>query len=151
MQSAVSPNTFIYVTFYFLMGRCAYRWVVWWLSCAYFAPVYCNSLLATLNVRQAIRERAHYDLGISLRPIGDTTIGSKNNRRVCPRATCTLLPLTKPLTWDISIKTETVEPTASRKSRGYDGSSVFVQQNTDGLRVVEGEYDLESGRGGHMK
>jgi len=34
----VSPNTFIYICFYFLLGR-----------------LYCNSLLATLNARKAIR------------------------------------------------------------------------------------------------
>lgn len=62
-----------------------------------FFPVYCNSLLATLNVRRAIRGRGHNDLGISLRPIGDTTVGSKDARGVCARATCTLPPLIQPL------------------------------------------------------
>ena len=72
------------------------RLVIWW-SFAYFIPVYCNSLLATLNVRSAISGRAHNDLGISLRPIGETTIGSKDNRGVCPCAICPLLLLILPL------------------------------------------------------
>jgi len=53
---AVSPNTFIYISFYFLLGR-----------------LYCNSLLATLNVRKAIRQRGHGETGISLRAIGDSS------------------------------------------------------------------------------
>ena len=36
MQSSVFPNTFMYICFYFVMGRCAYGLVVWWWSCAYF-------------------------------------------------------------------------------------------------------------------
>ena len=57
--------------------------------------VYCNSLLATLNVRKVIRERAHNDLGISLRPV--TTIGSKDNRKVCIYIIRTLLTLIQSL------------------------------------------------------
>jgi len=59
---AVSPNTFIYISFYFLLGR-----------------LYCNSLLGTLNVRKAIRGKGHGDLGISLHPIGDS---SAENREI---------------------------------------------------------------------
>ena len=77
--------------FLFLDGP-MWVWVFMWWSFAYFILVYCNSLLATLNVRRAIRGRAHNDLGISLRPIGDTTIGSKDNRGVCLCVICTSLP-----------------------------------------------------------
>jgi len=58
---AVWPNTFIYICFYFLLGR-----------------LYCNSLLATLNIRKVIREIGHSDLGISLRTLGDS---STNDRK----------------------------------------------------------------------
>jgi len=50
---------------------------------AYFVPVYCNSLLATLNVRKAIRGRAQGDLGISLPRIGDSSVSTMDNRKVC--------------------------------------------------------------------
>ena len=89
MQSSAFPNTFMYLCFYFSMGRCAYDLVVCRWCCAYFVPVYCNSLLGTLNVRQAIRGRAHNDLGISLRVIGESGDSSKNNRGVCA---CAIVP-----------------------------------------------------------
>ena len=44
------------------------------LGCPYlsfFLPVYCNSLLAALNIRKAIRGTGHGDHGISLGPILD--------------------------------------------------------------------------------
>ena len=55
---------------------------------AYFVSVYCNSLLATLNVRDSIRERGHASLGISLNPIDMSNSSSAANRKVvwsmCP-------------------------------------------------------------------
>jgi len=53
---SLSPNTFIYICFYFVLGR-----------------LYCNSLLSTLNVRNMIRDKGHNDLGLSLRHISDST------------------------------------------------------------------------------
>ncbi|KAF9782614.1 hypothetical protein BJ322DRAFT_1110494 [Thelephora terrestris] len=63
---SLSPDTFIYICFYFLLGR-----------------LYCNSLLATLNVRNAIRGRGHDDLGISLRPIdvSDSNTSTVDNHK----------------------------------------------------------------------
>ena len=57
---------------------------MWW-GCTHFLPVYVNSLLATLNVRQTIRDKGQSDLGISLPYIADTGASSKDNRRVCAR------------------------------------------------------------------
>ena len=53
-----------------------------WGSCTHLALVYCNSLLATLNVRKAIRGRGHDDLGISLRPIEDSKGSTADNHQV---------------------------------------------------------------------
>jgi len=61
----LSPNTFIYIGFYFLLGR-----------------LYCNSLLATLNVRKAIRGRGHDNLGISLGPIEGSNPSISDNHKV---------------------------------------------------------------------
>ncbi|KAI0643753.1 hypothetical protein C8Q79DRAFT_1002351 [Trametes meyenii] len=44
------PNTFIYITFFFLVGR-----------------LYCNSLMATLNARKSLREASGNDVSVSLR------------------------------------------------------------------------------------
>lgn len=62
---SVSPDTFIYICFYFLIGR-----------------LYCNSLLATLNVRNAIRGKGHGDLGISLREISESNTSTVDNHKV---------------------------------------------------------------------
>jgi len=48
-----------------------------------FVPVYCNSLLATLNVRKAIRERAHDGHTMSMRAIGGSSGSSADTRKVC--------------------------------------------------------------------
>ena len=47
-----------------------------------FFSVYCNSLLATLNVRKAIRGRGHCDLGISLNIFGNLDLSTANNHKV---------------------------------------------------------------------
>ena len=52
------------------------------LRVTYWLSVYCNSLLATLNVRKAIRGKGHNDLGISLRPIGDSGTSSADQPKV---------------------------------------------------------------------
>ncbi|KAI0676815.1 hypothetical protein C8Q78DRAFT_1073593 [Trametes maxima] len=44
------PDTFIYITFFFLVGR-----------------LYCNSLMATLNARKSLREASGNDVSVSLR------------------------------------------------------------------------------------
>ncbi|EIW82509.1 hypothetical protein CONPUDRAFT_81986 [Coniophora puteana RWD-64-598 SS2] len=44
-----APTTFIYISFYFCLGR-----------------LYCNSLLATLNARRALRGEAREDMSLSL-------------------------------------------------------------------------------------
>jgi len=110
------PNTFIYICFYFFMGR-----------------LYCNSLLATLNVRRSIRERAHDSRGMALHPMGSSSASSSGNRK------------------EIHIKTETLEYITDDKPHGGNGSLVFVQSNTDDPQAVEDEYELESERGGHMR
>ncbi|KAI0771484.1 hypothetical protein BD413DRAFT_54768 [Trametes elegans] len=46
------PDTFIYICFFFLVGR-----------------LYCNSLMATLNARKALRDVSTNDLSVSLRDI----------------------------------------------------------------------------------
>lgn len=78
----MSPDTFIYVCFYFLLGRCTYEWVWSGGGTLIILPVYCNSLLATLNVRNAIRERGHNDLGISLRQLSDSNNSTVDNHKV---------------------------------------------------------------------
>jgi len=110
------PNSFIYICFYFFMGR-----------------LYCNSLLATLNVRGTIRERAHDSRGMSLHPMGSSSASSSGNRR------------------EIHIKTETLEYIRDDKPQDGNGSLIFVQSNTDDPQAVEDEYELESERGGHMR
>ena len=47
-----------------------------------FFSVYCNSLLGTLNVREAIRQRGHNDLAISLRPIDYSNPSTSDNHKV---------------------------------------------------------------------
>jgi hypothetical protein len=47
----------------------------------FFVSVYCNSLLATLNVRNAIRGKGRDDLGISLRPISDSNTSTVDDNR----------------------------------------------------------------------
>ena len=44
--------------------------------------VHCNSLLATLNVRDAIRSKAHGSAGISLSGIGDLSPSASDNHKV---------------------------------------------------------------------
>ena len=110
--------------------------------------MYCNSLLATLNVRESIRGRAQNDLSMSLRPMGDTSIGTKDNRRVCARTARSLLQFTQPSYQEIHIKTETVQFTTGEKS---DGSSIFAQPTTGSPRAVEDDYELESGKGVHLE
>ncbi|OJT07350.1 hypothetical protein TRAPUB_1816 [Trametes pubescens] len=46
------PNTFIYITFFFLVGR-----------------MYSNSLMATLNARKSLRDASSHDVSVSLRDI----------------------------------------------------------------------------------
>ena len=47
-----------------------------------FDSVYCNSLLATLNVRNAIRGKGHGSLGISLYPVNDSNSSTTGNHKV---------------------------------------------------------------------
>ena len=47
-----------------------------------YVAVYCNSLLATLNVRNLIREKGHNDLGISLRQISDSNASTVDGHKV---------------------------------------------------------------------
>jgi hypothetical protein len=84
MQITVWPNTFIYICFYFLLGRCTYEGVELEGFALIFSSciVYCNSLLATLNVRNMIREKGHGDLGISLRQLSDSNGSTVDNHKV---------------------------------------------------------------------
>ncbi|KAF9647046.1 hypothetical protein BDM02DRAFT_2821025 [Thelephora ganbajun] len=118
-----SPNTFIYICFYFLLGR-----------------LYCNSLLATLNVRKAIRGRGHVDLGISLRPIEDSNSSTVDNHKVI----------------DIEAEIADIEThgyITGFKAHGCNGSSSFVQSmsHPNNSRVVKTESELESGRPRHLR
>ena len=63
-------------------AMCVRTWSRW--RYTYLISVYCNSLLATLNVRNAIRGRGHDDLGISLRPIdvSDSNTSTVDNHKV---------------------------------------------------------------------
>jgi len=59
----LSPNTFIYICFYFLLGR-----------------LYCNSLLATLNARKAIRaqdDNSAFSLSLQMINGSKSTIQSR--------------------------------------------------------------------------
>ncbi|KAH9853719.1 hypothetical protein C2E23DRAFT_91919 [Lenzites betulinus] len=60
------PNTFVYITFFFLLGR-----------------VYSNTLMATLNARKSLREASGGDLSLSLRDMQPTVPSnlSISNRR----------------------------------------------------------------------
>lgn len=120
---SVSPDTFIYICFYFLLGR-----------------LYCNSLLATLNVRNAIRGKGHGDLGISLREISDSgtsTVDNDNHK-------------------ESDIKAEAVGYIPGAESEGYltDGDAHDhdrcppVAQSIPGTdsRTVETEPEPEHGR-----
>ena len=82
IQILASPHTFIYISFYFLLGRCTYDLVVRWWGFAYLVSVYCNSLLATLNVRKVIRGKGHSDNGISLYPVDGSNGSASGNRQV---------------------------------------------------------------------
>ncbi|KAH9853815.1 hypothetical protein C2E23DRAFT_858909 [Lenzites betulinus] len=54
------PDTFVYITFFFLLGR-----------------LYCNSLLATLNARKSLRDgSSRGDTSMSLRDIQPSTAGN---------------------------------------------------------------------------
>ena len=73
-----------------------------WLGCAhlfFFLPVYCNSLLATLNVRNAIRGRGHGDLGISLGPISDSHTSTTSNSKVIGLVVPLVLSRRSPIRW----------------------------------------------------
>ncbi|KAN0098024.1 hypothetical protein V8E55_002470 [Tylopilus felleus] len=57
---SASPNTFIYIAFYFCLGR-----------------LYCNSLLATLNARKGLRAGSHSDeMSLSLQGVQQKTTQS---------------------------------------------------------------------------
>ncbi|KAG0699869.1 hypothetical protein DFH29DRAFT_990646, partial [Suillus ampliporus] len=89
------PDTFIYVAFYFCLGR-----------------LYCNSLLATLNARKGIRRESHEHMSLSVQGLQtptDSRIGP--SRRVMPN--------------DISIKIDTTrEYIEDEYSPGMDHKSV---------------------------
>lgn len=118
---SVSPDTFVYICFYFLMGR-----------------LYCNSLLATLNVRNAIRGRGHGDLGISLREISDSGTSTVDNQK------------------EIDVKAEAVGYIPGAETEGYltDGDAhdhdrcppVAQSKPTTDSRTVETEPEPEHGR-----
>ncbi|KAI0710831.1 hypothetical protein C8Q76DRAFT_798357 [Earliella scabrosa] len=58
----VYPNTFVYICFYFLMGR-----------------LYSNSLMATLNARKSLQAHSTGDLSISLRDVSGSASGTATN------------------------------------------------------------------------
>ena len=59
-----------------------YNLVLRWWSSAYLVSVYCNSLLASLNVRKAIRERGQENLPITMHFIEDLNGSTMGNRQV---------------------------------------------------------------------
>ena len=84
-------------------------------------PVYCNSLLGTLNVRNAIRGRGHGNLGISLNAIEDSDPSATGSQQVdglvgFPHFTVAHL---QPLAEEIEMKAEIVEYIEGSGSHGY--------------------------------
>ena len=65
------PDTFVYITFYYLIGRRAYLSNIERTRdglTVYHSSVYTNSLLATLNARKSLREGASgVEMSLSLR------------------------------------------------------------------------------------
>ena len=105
--------------------------------------MYCNSLLATLNVRKAIRGRVHGDLGISLRNTESSNPSYRNQvADSCP--TCTVLSLIKLLVQDIDIKVETLRYVTAGDPESHDGDLSTMSKANHG--VIEAEYELESGQ-----
>ena len=68
MQISLSSHGFVYITFYFMLGRCTFRrgQVTWGLRLFIFSSVYCNSLLATLNASHLIKNIEQNNTGIQL-------------------------------------------------------------------------------------
>jgi len=118
-------------------------------------PVYCNSLLGTLNIRKVIRERGHGDVGISLRPIGDSNSSNTDSRKVDGSVcfTRSLPPLTQSSTQarDIEAKIADVEdcgPIAGTEAHGGNVGHQFLNSRSqidNGPRMVWIESGLESG------
>ena len=150
MQITVSPNTFIYICFYFLLGRRTCELIIRWWTRPYLISVYCNSLLATLNVRKAIRGRGHGDLGISLRPIEDSNSSTVENHKVVGLVCLSFFTVAdQSLVQGTDIKAEI----ADVEAHGGIGSSSFVQSmsHNNNSQVAETESEFESGRMGHLR
>jgi hypothetical protein len=83
------PNDLIYVTFFFCLGRCTLLRHAPFTHCIIpdtRLQVYCNSLLATLNCRPAMRgprEEDHDNTFVSLRPATLTRAKSPRAEHVC--------------------------------------------------------------------
>ncbi|EIW61832.1 uncharacterized protein TRAVEDRAFT_35274 [Trametes versicolor FP-101664 SS1] len=56
------PNTFVYITFFFLVGR-----------------MYSNSLMATLNARKSLRDASTHDVSVSLRDMQPAASANLSN------------------------------------------------------------------------
>jgi hypothetical protein len=81
----------------------------------------------------AIRGRGDGDLGISLRPVGDSNGSTVDHHKVF-----------ESLAYRVDIKADTI---GDVEAHGHDGSSPFVQSKSEtNSRVVDTEYELESGR-----
>ena len=150
MQITVSPDTFIYICFYFLLGRRTCELMIRRWTRPYVISVYCNSLLATLNVRKAIRGRGHGDLGISLRPIEDSNSSTAENRKVVGLVCLSFFTVAdKSLAQETDIKAGI----ADVEAHGGHGGSSFVQSmsHNNNSQVAETESEFESGRAGHLR
>lgn len=121
----------------------------------FFSSVYCNSLLATLNVRNSIREKGHNDLGISLRGISDSNASTVDNHQVAGLVVRVASPFSPPLLTVFltqEIKAEVVEYTADVETGGADAHdrnrcpSLVQSTSVTTSLAAEIEPELESGR-----
>lgn len=88
------PNTFVYICFFFLIGRRAYL-ILPCSSSSDRLAVYSNSLMATLNARKSLREKSTiHDTSMSLRDINPSGGGATANMSPFSPTVCLHLALT---------------------------------------------------------
>ena len=78
----ISPYSFLHAFFYFLERRRTHGWVISRRGRSNSVSVYCNSLLATLNVRDAILRKGNDNAGISLPTIGGSSLSTADIYKV---------------------------------------------------------------------
>ena len=94
------------------------------MSHSHLVSVHCNSLLATLNVRDAIRSKAHGSTGISLSGIGDLSPSGSDNHKVDGLvAFSPLIPLTQPLAQGSPFKPDAKSRNYIEMTKAHDGDT----------------------------